>query len=315
MQGHPESPQLWEKHANAILRELGLSPTVHEPCLYLGNVAGKRVIFKRQVDDFAIAAPDKKTADILLDLIDDQLTIPLKRQGLLDMFNGVNVVQTRDYIKISCQTYIDKFCEKYLGTWLGKIPLSENRPTPRPTDPTWLKKFNAAVGLSGDPDIQKDLSSKMQIKYKAEVGELIWAMTTCQPDISLTSVKLSQSNSAPAEHHYHGLKHAIRYVYITQQDGIYFWRTTSQTELPEEPLPMVNSNHHDLFINDCPDHNATTAVAYGNSDWATSVKMQRSLSGICIQLAGGTIAYKTKFQPTVPLSSTEAEFMTACDIG
>jgi hypothetical protein len=172
MQGHPESPQLWEKHANTILRELGLTPTVHKPCLYSGNVAGKRVIFKRQVDNFAIAAPDKKTTNILLDLIDDQLTIPLKRQGLLDMFNGVDVVQTRDYIKISCQTYIDKFCEKYLDTWLGEIPLSKNRPTPLPTDPTWLKKFNAAMG-SSDPDVQKDLSSKMQIKYKAGVGELI----------------------------------------------------------------------------------------------------------------------------------------------
>jgi hypothetical protein len=78
MQGHPESLRLWEKHANAILRELGLTPTVHEPFLYSGNVASKQVIFKRQVDDFAIAAPDEKTVDILLDLIDDQLTIPLK---------------------------------------------------------------------------------------------------------------------------------------------------------------------------------------------------------------------------------------------
>jgi hypothetical protein len=54
----------------------------------------------------------------------------------------------------------------------------------------------------------------MQLKYKAGVGKLILAMTTCQPDIAFTSVKLSQSNSTPAEHHYHGLKHAFRYVYI-----------------------------------------------------------------------------------------------------
>jgi hypothetical protein len=47
-----------------------------------------------QVDDFAIAAPDQHTADILMDLLDDQLTMPIKRQGLLDMFNGVDVVQT-----------------------------------------------------------------------------------------------------------------------------------------------------------------------------------------------------------------------------
>jgi hypothetical protein len=94
MQGHPELPRLWEKHADAILWELGLTPTVHEPCLYSGIIAGKRVIFKRQVDDFAIATPDKKTADILLDLLGNQLSIPLKRQGHLDMFNGVDVVQT-----------------------------------------------------------------------------------------------------------------------------------------------------------------------------------------------------------------------------
>ncbi len=272
------------------------------------------MIFKRQVDNFAIAAHDEKTADILLDLIDEQLTIPLKRQGLLDMFNGIDVVQTQHYIKVSCHTYINTFCEKYLDTWLGKTPITENRPTPLPTDPTRIKNFNAVVG-SSDNEIQKELSNKMQIKYKAGVGELIWAMMTCRPDIAFTSVKLSQSNSASAEHHYHGLKHAIRYVYITQDDGIYFWRTSPWPELPDGPLPRVNSNRQDLLIDEHPDHDATTAVAYGDSDWATCVKTRRSFSGICIQLAGGTIAYKTKFQPTVALSSTEAEFMAACDVG
>ena len=85
MQGHPESPRLWEKHADSILQGLGLKPTVHEPCSYSGVVDGKRVIFKCQVDDFAIAAPDERTANILLDLIDDELSIPMKRQGYLDL--------------------------------------------------------------------------------------------------------------------------------------------------------------------------------------------------------------------------------------
>jgi hypothetical protein len=271
MQGHPESPRLWEKHADNILRNLGLTPTVHEPCLYSGKVNGKRIIFKRQVDDFTIAAPDSRTADILLDMIDDALSMPLKRQGLLDMFNGIDVMQTRYYFKINCHTYISKFCEKYLDSWLGKVPLTANRPTPLPTDPTWLKKFNAAV-CSTDASDQAKLTTKMQIKYRAGVGELIWAMTTCRPDVAFTSVKLSQSNSSPAEHHYHGLKHAIRYIYITRDDGIYFWRTGPRMDLPEGPLPTVNSNHSDLLLDVRPAHDATTAVAYGDSDWATCVK-------------------------------------------
>ena len=64
-----------------------------------------------------------------------------------------------------------------------------------------------------------------------------------------------------------------------------------------------------------PQHDANFMHAYADSDWATCVKTRRSFSGICIQLAGGTIAYKTKFQPTLALSSTEAEFMAACDVG
>jgi hypothetical protein len=101
MQGHPESPHLWEKHADSILREIGLTPTVHEPCFYSGIINGQRVLFMRQVDDFAIATPDARTADLLLDMIDDKLTIPVKRQGYLDMYYGIEVLQTQHYIKVS----------------------------------------------------------------------------------------------------------------------------------------------------------------------------------------------------------------------
>jgi hypothetical protein len=116
----------------------------------------------------------------------------------------------------------------------------------------------------------------MQIKYKSSIGEFIWAMATCRPDIAFTSVKLSQSNSAPAEHHYHSLKHAIHYLYIMRNDSIYFWHTNLRYELPEGPLPTVTSNVHDLLMDDHPAHDAQTAVAYGDSDWASCVKTSRS---------------------------------------
>jgi hypothetical protein len=47
--------------------------------LVMANATGiSEVIFKCQVDDFAIAATDERTANILLDLIDDELSIPMK---------------------------------------------------------------------------------------------------------------------------------------------------------------------------------------------------------------------------------------------
>ncbi len=78
---------------DAILRKSGLVPTIHEPCLYSGRINGKQVIFKRQVDDFAVAAPDEHTANILLDMIDDKSTIPMEQQGCLDMYKGIEVLK------------------------------------------------------------------------------------------------------------------------------------------------------------------------------------------------------------------------------
>ncbi len=54
IQGHPESPHLWEKHIHAILRGIPLQPTTHEPCLYHGIVAGHLLLLLQQVDDLLV---------------------------------------------------------------------------------------------------------------------------------------------------------------------------------------------------------------------------------------------------------------------
>jgi hypothetical protein len=59
MQGHPEAPWFWEKHGDAILCGLGLTPMVYEPCHYLGTIAGNWIVCKQHLVNFAIAAPDE----------------------------------------------------------------------------------------------------------------------------------------------------------------------------------------------------------------------------------------------------------------
>jgi hypothetical protein len=100
---------------------------------------------------------------------------------------------------------------------------SLNQSTPLPSKDKWLEKFNAAV----DPDQknQANLAKQMQISYRSGIGELIWAMTRCRPNLVYTSVKLSQSNTCPNETHYHGLNHALKFLYNSRNDGIYFWQT------------------------------------------------------------------------------------------
>lgn len=108
MQGHPKAPHLWEKHADAILCACGLTPTIHEPCLYSGIIDGEQVLFMRQVDDFALAVPSKRIANILFDMINEHITFPMTRMGLIHLCNGMDIEETKDYIKVSCQTYLDR---------------------------------------------------------------------------------------------------------------------------------------------------------------------------------------------------------------
>jgi hypothetical protein len=128
----------------------------------MGTINKNCVIFMRQVDNFAIAAPDALTADILMDMLDNKLTIPIKRQGHLDMYNGVDVHQTRDYIKLTCTTFIDKISEKYLATWMKHMYALSTCPTPLPLGPNWWREFNASTG---DPDVneQASLAKTMQM--------------------------------------------------------------------------------------------------------------------------------------------------------
>ncbi len=96
----------------------------------------------------------------LLDMIDEFLFIPMKRQGFLDMYNGVDVLQIWDYIKISCTTFINKICKKYLTSWMQSYTTTADRPTPLPTDPAWYKGFNTAIG-NPDAKHQAQLKKKM----------------------------------------------------------------------------------------------------------------------------------------------------------
>ena len=73
------------------------------------------MLLKRQVDDFEIATGSQRAADVILDETDEYLMFPLKQLGLVTLFNGIDVLQTRWYINLSMETYIEQICRKYVG--------------------------------------------------------------------------------------------------------------------------------------------------------------------------------------------------------
>ena len=106
IQGHPESPRLWNLHIDSILLKMGFHPTTHEPCIYIKYTPTETIYLLRQVDDFAIACDSKSTATFYWDELDKFLKEPLKRESdLLTRHNGIDIVQSSHGIKMHCALF------------------------------------------------------------------------------------------------------------------------------------------------------------------------------------------------------------------
>ena len=127
LQGHPEASRAWATLIDKILKEkLNLKSTMHEPCLYHGTFDGKEVLFLCQVDDFAVACKSEQTAIAVIHEIDKYMSIQIKDLGQLERYNGVDIVQSKYYVKLNNPTYLRKIINEHKwmieGPPLAKLP-------------------------------------------------------------------------------------------------------------------------------------------------------------------------------------------------
>jgi deoxyuridine 5'-triphosphate nucleotidohydrolase len=315
LQGHPESPRLWAKLIDKIIQELDLKPCKHEPCLYYTNNyknTGKKVLFLRQVDDFSVACEDKTLAKDIIKEINNKMTIDVKELGLIDRFNGVDIKQTREYIKLSNQTYVNKIIDHH--PWLQEDHNTHRLPIPMRADPGYLRKIESAEPLT-EPEV-KLLEKEYGFKYRQGIGELIYAMVTCRPDISFPIIKLAQYSTKPAKIHFDAVKNLYIYLKATKHEGIYFWRQKHRHDLPTGEIPTCNNTPLEIpLCEQKQQHKADILHGAVDSDHAGDTTHRKSVTGTIHRIAGGTVLYKTRYQDVIATSSTEAEFLAAVEAG
>ena len=312
IQGHPEAPRLWQEHIDSILKNIGFRNTHHEPCIYIRTdpKTGENTFLLRQVDDFAIGCSDKHTADSLWDELDTHLREPLKREtSYVTRHNGIDVLQTRHFIRIHCDTYINKI----ISTKTFSMQPTHRHPIPMNSDNAYVRELESTKGPT-DPIQQKALEDEMGFSYRSATGELIFAMVMCRVDISFATIKLTQYNNCPARCHYEAVKNVYRHLHATSTDGLTFWRQKPNLTLPVHPWqPCLPES----YVSTIPVESNDPFVAYciKDSTWASDLNSRNSVGGILIMFGGAAIIYKTMIQRIVALSSTEAEFYALSEAG
>jgi hypothetical protein len=300
-----KAPRLWSIHIDRLLTKYHSTATTHAPCVYRATIQNEEVLFLRQVADFAIGTISQSIYDMLCNDLDHELHVPLKRQGLLTHYNGIDIVQTQHYIHLHSDTYIQKVLHYHSWTDIlpTKLPMSSTN--------AYIRTLNEATPDSVTPSLETSL-----FRYRGAIGELIWAMLTCRPEISFPVVKLSQFATAPAQLHYDAVMRVFRFLAGTSSYGLTYWRTSPVAELPivAPPARLTNPGDFDQDHNATPVSNQGSVLFdYADTDWAMDIRHRRSISGIIFMLAGDAVSWKCRVQPTVSLSSCETEFLSACD--
>ena len=100
---------------------------------------------------------------------------------------------------------------------------------------------------------KQHLEEEMGFSYRVAIGEAMFAMVTCRPDIAFSVIKLSKFCNAPAREHYLAVKNLFRYLRATIDDGIIYWRKSSlkHPSLPISPVPKIfikNATNLEMII-------------------------------------------------------------------
>jgi hypothetical protein len=128
LQGHPDSGSLWAELIFAILESIDFKNTCHEPCLYSGVFKGQQVYARCKVDAMLFAGELEAVLRELSTLFATKVNIEVET-NLVSSFNGLEIVQSRDYIPIHVRKYIDKIL-------VGHNWEQNSSTSTRPIDPT-----------------------------------------------------------------------------------------------------------------------------------------------------------------------------------
>jgi Reverse transcriptase (RNA-dependent DNA polymerase) len=293
-------------HINDILSTIGFRSTTHERSLYTATINGFQVLLCRQVDDLAIACTDTDTAQWVISQIGAKVEVT--DGGLLTTFNGVDIDQTADYVKVSCRSYLCRFLKAH--DW--------DTPNLNESDNESLEPLPDSLSLAIDTDIgplagtpaAHALETKFGFAYRSVLGELLYAYVAGRLDIGYAVATLARHSAHPAESHYTGLVRLGKYLRKTITRGILYWRPTRVSSLPDG-TDTPHTPTADTLPAFPTDISPFALVGYVDTAYGTDSSTRRSVTGLAFTLGGGAIAFRSKLQPVVATSSTEAEFIAA----
>lgn len=199
--GLKQAPRCWNKRLGAFLQKHEFKASDADPCLYIRERNGRKLILVIYVDDGLMAATDSQEMEEFIGELRSEFKIVAKKASY---FLGLEIQQAENFIKISQKAYAKKVLERF--------NFSDCKPVSTPM----LK--GADISTSGKDD------EETKFPYRQAVGALMYLMLGTRPDLAYSIGFVSRSLENPTQQDVVRVKRVFRYIAGTLDLGIVYRR-------------------------------------------------------------------------------------------
>jgi hypothetical protein len=270
--GLKQASRAWYEKIHQALTNMGFKALSADTCVYLRSQGSILTVIALYVDDLLIASNSLEGLNALKQALSHRFS--MKDLGEAHYVLGIQIDRDRAArtLSISQREYVHKVLERF--------GMSDCKSVVTPLE------SNVKLTKADCPAPTAVKDTAFIRLYQSAVGAVMYAMMGTRPDIAFAVASLSQFSSNPGQSHWLSLKHVLRYLKGTMDYKLTYGGTTDKSQ----------SLHFHGFC---------------DSDWGSNVDDRRSVTGYVFMLGGGAVSWQSKKQPTVALSSVEAEYMAA----
>lgn len=296
--GLKQSARVWNQTLTAALKTIGFIQATSDPCLYTRpsrkgqpeggyprmELAPKPAVWGLanidiltvHVDDIRGSSTNQETANKLLKDIQGLFDVKVNKPE--DSFLGIQTEVSGDGIFLHQTTYANRVLARFDMSNCAAVD------TPITGDKLSLTQCPQTTE-------EKDQMADRKTKYRSIVGSLNYLAVWTRPDLLYAVSQLSRFGENPGEVHYKAAKRVLRYLKGTVGKGLMY----SSSVRPRKYQEWADS-----------------LEVYVDSDHANNVDNRKSVTGIVVMVWGMPIYWYSRQQPIVAVSSTEAEYVSAC---
>jgi hypothetical protein len=274
--GLKQAPKNWNSVFNEwLVDQYGFKRSAVDTCLYIyiSSDGDKLLIVVVYVDDLIIATNSLEQLRHFKDSISSAFN--MKDLGPLEHFLGVRITRDREHRRLTLDQTV------YIKSIIEKFNMAEAKAVVTPSADGPL----SAAMAPASPD---DASFMAGVPYRNVVGSLLYAAVVTRPDISNAVREVSRFMHNPGRAHWSACQRILRYLKGTADFKLVYDFSKFVGKTTPEPEPLIG---------------------YCDADHAGDVDTRKSTTGYIFFYGGAAISWSSRLQPTVAISSTEAEYM------